>query len=225
MRRRRRRDRAGFTLVEVLIAIAVIAILTAMIFLGFRYVGATSRANATHVTLQTLKSMMAEYEASGASVDKLEDLYRQPPPPLKYFPLPLQIQAQLGSVGEAGPERNSPLVDRTRMVMSRLLGVPNNRKVFDALPPENVWRTTGTNGGVVLLDSFHNPIIFVPSAGMAGVNLNPKGDGTYQNTNYVVLSTGNMAPGGTNVGRPFFASAGEDGDFSKGDDNVYSFEK
>ena len=99
-------------------------VLTAMIFLGFRYVGATSRANATHVTLQTLKGMMAEYEASGASLDKLDDLYRPAPTPAKYFPQPLQIQAQLGAVSESGPERSSPLVERTRLVMSRLLGVP-----------------------------------------------------------------------------------------------------
>ena len=32
------------------------------------------------------------------------------------------------------------------------------------------------------------------------------------------------APVVSRTGRPFFASAGPDGDFSTGDDNVYSFE-
>jgi hypothetical protein len=43
--------------------------------------------------------------------------------------------------------------------------------------------------------------------------------------------TGNMVVSGNPIqihspdGRPFFASAGPDGDFSNGDDNLYSFEK
>jgi len=83
----------------------------------------------------------------------------------------------------------------------------------------------------VLLDGWGNPIIFVPS-GLLGVapnaaNLNPNGT--------VLPGSGAMQSGsGSSAitiqvkspdGRPFWASAGPDGDFSQGDDNMYSFEK
>jgi hypothetical protein len=83
----------------------------------------------------------------------------------------------------------------------------------------------------VLLDGWGNPIIFVPS-GILGVplntaNLNAQGK--------VIPGSGAMesGTGGSAMpiqakspdGRPFWASAGPDGDFSLGDDNMYSFEK
>jgi hypothetical protein len=52
------------------------------------------------------------------------------------------------------------------------------------------------------LDAWGNPIIFVPAGGLAGVHVDPV-----------------RSPDG----RPFFASAGADGDFATGDDNLYSF--
>jgi hypothetical protein len=40
-----------------------------------------------------------------------------------------------------------------------------------------------------------------------------------------VIETGSQQPKVVQPGRPFWASAGPDGDFAKGDDNIYSFEK
>ena len=74
----------------------------------------------------------------------------------------------------------------------------------------------------VLLDGWGNPIIYVPPGGIV-VQL--KG----QPTMSLVRSTGttSFTPGSSpplkSGDRPFWASAGPDGNFDNGDDNVYSF--
>jgi prepilin-type N-terminal cleavage/methylation domain-containing protein len=94
----------------------------------------------------------------------------------------------------------------------------------------------------VVLDAWGNPIIFV-MGGVLGNNPNPPFS-TPPAYTLVLDSSHNLVPpigsGGmiTNYGpasvetqvhspdyHPFFASAGPDGDFSKGDDNIYSYEK
>jgi len=222
-----RRYRRGFTMIEILVAIGIIATLTALLFLGFKYVSNSSRTNLTHTNLQTLRSMLTEYTTSGGSLDRLEDGYREPPNPATAdFPATLTIKAPSGSVADEMPARNSPAIDQTRVVMNRILAVPSNQKVLDSLPPESVWRT---GSGVVLLDGDRNPIIFVPRRGMAGVNLQKTSGATFDKPNQTVASPGaRVVTAGTPdivEGSPFFASAGEDHDFSSGDDNHYSFEQ
>jgi hypothetical protein len=39
-----------------------------------------------------------------------------------------------------------------------------------------------------------------------------------------LIDTASGLPYVTQIGRPFFASAGPDGDFATGDDNIYSFQ-
>jgi prepilin-type N-terminal cleavage/methylation domain-containing protein len=209
-----RRTRRGFTLIEILVVIGIIAALIAMLFLGFKYVGKSSRDNMSHTMLQNMRSMLTEYTTSGGTIDKLEDIYSP-----NY-----SVTAPTGSMEEGQTLRdNSIAVNQTRTVMARLLAVPSNKKVLDSLPPDQVWRT---GNGVVLLDGFHNPILYVPRRGLTGVNLGKTGEQSFSNTNQTVVSPGarNL---GSNVreGQPFFASAGEDGDFSKGDDNHYSYEQ
>jgi type II secretory pathway pseudopilin PulG len=85
----------------------------------------------------------------------------------------------------------------------------------------------------ILLDGWNNPIIFVPSSGLRVKLL--AGERGYNpadpNQDYIIVSPeGHVTNQGTagvyvdRPGRPFFASAGPDGDFTKGDDNLYSFE-
>jgi prepilin-type N-terminal cleavage/methylation domain-containing protein len=216
------RKRRAFTLIEILVVLGIIAALAAMLFLGFTHVSRNSRANLTHVTLQNLRSMMTEYTTSGGSVDRLE---------AGYTPT-LTVTAPAGSVSEAQPLRtNVPeifQIAQTRSVMNQLLAVPSNQKVLESLPADHIWRT---KDGVVLLDGDRNPIIFVPRRGMTVVNVGFTGSGTppYSNPNQTIFSPGAklITAGNPPVmeGQPFFASSGEDADFSKGDDNHYSFEQ
>jgi type II secretory pathway pseudopilin PulG len=86
----------------------------------------------------------------------------------------------------------------------------------------------------ILLDGWNNPIILVPASGIRVRLRNQKsslvpGDATQ---NFIIVSpegevanNGTAAPNIVRVGRPFFASAGPDGDFNTGDDNLYSFQQ
>lgn len=87
----------------------------------------------------------------------------------------------------------------------------------------------------MMRDGWGNPIILVPATGLMVLHLNDQKE--YQPSDprqkFVVISPeGSVVDNGTSTGpkvmrpgRPFFASAGPDGDFSKGDDNIYSFEQ
>jgi type II secretory pathway pseudopilin PulG len=76
----------------------------------------------------------------------------------------------------------------------------------------------------MLLDGWNNPIILVPASGL----LVTKTINGAQTPWIEVSPEGKVQANGTpqmkvvQIGRPFFASAGPDGDFSTGDDNVYS---
>jgi len=63
----------------------------------------------------------------------------------------------------------------------------------------------------VYLDGWGNPIIFAPATGLANVYINVNSSPTF---------TGINDPNN----RFFWASAGPDGDFIRGDDNIYSFQ-
>jgi prepilin-type N-terminal cleavage/methylation domain-containing protein len=68
----------------------------------------------------------------------------------------------------------------------------------------------------VVLDAWGNPIVFV----MGGVLGEPSGSASG-----LLNAGGNVVQVSSPDYHPFFASAGPDGDFSKGDDNLYSFDK
>jgi hypothetical protein len=107
------------------------------------------------------------------------------------------------------------------------------------------WKdlTLPANSGMpttpMLLDAWNNPIIFVPATGLrvrllngqSSLNADEVAD-QYKQTFIIISPEGKVdrdpathEPIVIQPGRPFFASAGPDGDFSKGDDNVYSFQQ
>jgi prepilin-type N-terminal cleavage/methylation domain-containing protein len=130
-------------------------------------------------------------------------------------------------------------IQRTRDVMFVLGQVPANRSLVQTVQSKRILEADTSQGaasvsmdleGPVLLDGWGNPIIFVPRGGLHVLMpdqvtaSNPTGE-------YVVRSTGtfpapsSVAPALTGAERPFFASAGQDGDFTIGEDNVYSFQE
>jgi len=121
-----------------------------------------------------------------------------------------------------------------------------NQNPAPVLNTNGPWFDETANGTSlpILKDAWGNPIIFVPATGLRvllkngrsrfGWEENPRVD--YPEQRFIVTSPeGEVINNGTTntgvspqvvrPGRPFFASAGPDGDFSTGDDNVYSFEK
>jgi hypothetical protein len=121
------------------------------------------------------------------------------------------------------------------------LAVPNGTGGYDLFQcgpgtttsaPPSGWKPTDKHTAVIA-DGFGNPLLFVPPPGLSGVNVgigkDSTGKETYTNKNQTITAPGarpNPAPPPAMIGvRPFFASAGEDGNFTKGDDNLYSFQQ
>ena len=121
---------------------------------------------------------------------------------------------------------------RTKDIMYLLMHVPANRTTVQSLPPKLILEPapgsppTSIDDGPVLLDGWGNPIVFVPRGGIYFTN-NQVGPNGITTATYLVRSTGvfsGTTPLMTGNEVPFWASAGEDGDFVQGADNLYSFE-
>lgn len=109
-------------------------------------------------------------------------------------------------------------------------------------PPNANWVEEGTAADtfreeppIMLVDAWNNPILFVPATGMIVRTLNGETelDPTKRGQTVVVVSPEGSAAAAVlpnqagelvRAGKPFFVSAGPDGDFTTGDDNIYSFE-
>jgi prepilin-type N-terminal cleavage/methylation domain-containing protein len=110
-------------------------------------------------------------------------------------------------------------------------------------PPGGAWVVEGqetatvkTSATPILLDGWNNPILLVPATGLRVRLLNGEKslDPTKPGQTALIISPEGTStpPAMPNVpgklvraGKPFFVSAGPDGDFAKGDDNIYSFEE
>lgn len=82
-------------------------------------------------------------------------------------------------------------------------------------PPGGNWTDTSQPGPPIFLDAWGNPIIFVPGSGLM-VRMSARVTATNKYGATLIQSPDH---------KPFWASAGPDGDFSNGDDNIYSFEQ
>ena len=131
--------------------------------------------------------------------------------------------------------------------MRLLLAAPKNKTMLGQFPPEQLMeKPPGTFAPKITLidntkdrtpnppmplDTWGNPIIFVPAAGLcggAGADNSmwvggPRNDASAKKV-VAAPTASELGPIRSADGRPFWASAGPDGDFRTGDDNVYSFE-
>ena len=152
-----------------------------------------------------------------------------------------------GNVASGQPARYTwSAVANTQMVYQFLNRFPSNKQLMTKLPSKQVLGTIGQGDvrgdltGVervidppLVLDAWSNPIVFVGSDGLAGVRYEAKkqGDGPPKPQRvttagiYDLKGSAYDTDGLPKSRRPFFASAGPDGDFKTGDDNVYSFEQ
>jgi len=229
-----KRDRA-FTLVEIIVALGIIMILVGLVTVGMRALNKSAKEKATKSALETAKSMLAELDTAGG-IAEVTAIYSSL--------VPANQVEQPGNVTidayQAAPyaRYQSDAVRLTQFVMGKLIAIPNNKAVLQKLPVERLLRknpagsaasllTVDANGEPnppVLLDGWGNPIIYVPWDGLSKVIIGndvPPKEYRIKSNEVITPSTGADK---FTTGRPFWASAGPDGDFSTGDDNVYSFE-
>jgi len=198
-----RRGRQGFTMIEIMVAIAIILILMAIGVVGYRSLDKSSSLKSTHVALNNCESFVAEYEAAGKSASTLPGSTGGPIPSSNYADV------------SPGANGRTIAISNAEAPIKVLLLVDKNKTMFAGLPTKALVDLNGTRRQV-LADGWGNPIIFVPRGGIT-TNLGKNSSGTSYSKPGAIIT----AP----TGRPFWASAGPDGDFSTGDDNIYSFEK
>lgn len=226
-------NRKAFTLIEMLVVIAIIAILGGIALYALRGAGNSAKIQATRITLENAKSILAEYELQTKFAvppqgwwqsdlplppgtwripPVAEDFWHSVSPTAGIQPTPSPI---LVTTGE-NDRTNSLAVQNTVMAMQAIATIPANRAAIGKLPSNRLLSVTCTGGPgyttQLLLDDWGNPIIFVPASGLGrpGAPVNVGG-------NPITIQAPNN--------RPFFASAGPDGNFATGDDNIYSFEQ
>jgi prepilin-type N-terminal cleavage/methylation domain-containing protein len=230
--------RRGFTLIEIVTVVAIIAVLEALTVIGLKHLSRSNRDRDTQTVLQAAEAMVAELQASGGT-SRLNAAIAAQVTAGNYRTIGNLIAVRApGLVDVNAPGANAdrdptqaPTFTNAAIVatyapntstsppsiMSVLLSNPNNKAMFDALPQARKQTYTGPNGTTtMLLDGYGNPIIFVPAAGIVYVKVNGQ---------FLPPTNGQDTPIQAIPPRPFWASAGQDGDFSNGDDNLYSFTK
>lgn len=202
----RRRQRAGFTMIELMVVMGVIVVLIAVAAVGYRHLATGGQENQTKVTLELLKNMLGAYERDAG---------------LSGLPLPTGDQSSLAP--QRGNDNDMVAAVRlTSAALKTISRVPINKQSFGQLPSKSLRKPAEfevKNDGSartlrdlpqdppLAVDGWRNLIMYVPKEGLTKVQV--------AGTELPILK----APDS----RPFFASPGPDGDFRTGDDNIYSF--
>ena len=225
--------RRAMTLVEMLTAIGIIAILISMLVLGINFVTARAKTDKTRTMLQNLRSMMTEFEAKGGRAELIDGKYRT----LNgdWF-VTLPVVAPSGKLIEGNALRHpggNPALGTTQTVIGALLSIPANRKIVDNLPHDAFLIDPGTQQAYkppLFLDGWDNPIMYAPrrstplpkDPNVAPSKPRPKDSELQWGVEGLTISgqTGYFLQPAD--GKGLWISAGPDGDFSTGDDNVYS---
>ena len=213
VRRYPRRRRAAFSLIEILIVIGVILLLISIGVYGYRSIQETAAKKQCYSMLASAESIVKELTNAGA-LNRLEGSADQLPAPIFVAGTPLASPGDV-NIGKAARTTLLAAGGKMEKSMKVLVSVPAASKIIQSMPQESLVPPPPSATPPVpynppyLADPWQNPLIFVPSSGLTGVN-------TEGGNNLTIKSPS---------GRPFWASAGPDGDFSAGNDNIYSFDK
>jgi prepilin-type N-terminal cleavage/methylation domain-containing protein len=235
--------RSGFTLIEMLVVIGIIAVLVAMGFLGFRSLVNSQNRNQTKARLHDMQAFLVEYENATALRRQPRWMWIPGTPPSKQLnnfnlwrdsdplnPGDQPLYAPIGALDDGDPDRtSSQAVVNTAEALREMAQMPAAKKLLSSLNAKSLETINepGTMTPIfqVILDAWDHPIIFVPASGLASVALADVNDAKNP---YVVTSTKTYSQSlitGTATdpvppnARPFFASAGPDGRFGFFDRN------
>lgn len=265
--------RKGFTLIEIIVVIAIIIILIGLVLAGMKHATTTSKENLTIIQLENLQSMLGEADANGGLLpldspgfldnpgDVTKDTYEDSKPGdaigtprLARWKSTGVVRSQFAMGYLRRVSTNRQLVQNMTNVMPQeMIGAPYASAPPAPATPINVQSVVAPGYGVpnppIPADAWGNPIVFVQLSGMKAYGdwetdaNHPYKRGTViqEGTTYIrALKDGALqsSKADTKVWepmpsypkvvvspghKPFFASAGPDGDFRTTDDNVYSF--
>lgn len=217
--------RRGFTILELMIVVTIIGALMAIVFVAGRAVLAGGKASQTASVIQTLDTALNNAISQQGKI-----------------PAATVIASGNDRRPVSDVQKDSTVVDSTAWLLKQLelegqdagTLVRGLDPKFQRIVSESSDTLSETQTGKVtrqILDGWGKPIRYV----------HPQLDGTFENTTLENLlgpapqntayvtgqfkreKTGNTTDGGTCVNnRPYFYSAGADGDYSTVDDNVYT---
>ena len=219
---RRPGRRGGFSMIEILVVIGIILVLVGIAVIGFNALDRAGSRKNTQIALKNAQSLLVEYE----QVQKLSEVER-------VFGTATPPRYSAADPGDGG-NVNLGVTQRdefysashpTRRAMRVLMKVPNNDAAVKRMHTKHLLKARSSAEQPVdppaIADGWENPIIFVPTGGLTDVKIEAKSNQPVTVTSNGVINNNAALPAGA---RPFWASAGPDGDFTTGDDNVYSFE-
>jgi prepilin-type N-terminal cleavage/methylation domain-containing protein len=112
--------RRGFTLVEVLVAIVIIAILISMLVVGLKYLGNSSKTRATKTTLEDARALLAAYELKFKLTDFAGDVIAP------------------GDVSDEAADRTGVVVSLTRAIFNKFQSVPENKAAMARFSADHI---------------------------------------------------------------------------------------
>ncbi|MFI5381278.1 MAG: type II secretion system protein [Tepidisphaerales bacterium] len=213
MKQRKTSCRQGFTVIEILITVMILALLMAGVAYMVLRPQEQARIRQTRVAMEAVKSMVEELRLAN-------NLYGFYPSDMDVARYPYQLDFSGGPVvlgdNSAGWGASAD-VTRTQWLMQKLMAVPANKQAMAKLPAE-MFKTFGAGTVPVPVDGWGSPIIYVP---LDGVVVRDAKGAVKRVTSAGTIDPAASTPMGA---KGFWMSAGSDRNFQTGKDNVYSFE-
>jgi len=226
--------RSAFSLIEIMIVIAIITILLAAAFFGFNAVLNGRQMDATRAKMGVIRSITNEYMmgTNGGSNAVPSWKWNGPVMPpatittlsLNFWSAPYRWDNNLPPNGIDNSDPGEPMTapadakdmalwqwSNAQLAQTQLSRLPASKTMITGLP-SGTAKVLNANQAPFFLDNWDVPILFVPGSGLKGVIIGGQ------------PANGNPDPIKSPDGKPFFASAGPDGNFTTGDDNIYSFD-
>lgn len=169
----RRPSALGFSLVEILVVIGVLAVLITLAVVGFKVVGGVSKGKVTATALENCKSLVNEFELTGGKelIDSgfiatnlaVAPAWRWEPVDFAATGLTTDFNnvrmctpdTKHGNGGAVLPSLDERLIrerllrDETARVMKRLMNNPKNRAAIEAMPPDHIKKVRFPNDATV----------------------------------------------------------------------------